>query len=268
MIKRIGIHSAPRSGSSWLGGIFSSHPKVAYKFQPLYSYEFKNAISVHSDELEIRQFFSNLLNSQSEFVNQLSFGISGSVKESDEENSKFLVYKEVRYHHLLKNLLEKDPEFIAIGLVRNPVMVLQSWWKAPKEFRADLGWDFLEEWKFAEKKNERKEEEYNGFTKWKELTLLFESLKEAYPKRFILVEYNELIKDTEGQIKLLFEKLGMDYPEETTQFINRKVQDANPYSINKLKISDHRIDDKFPVEVVSAIEVDLKGTSLEKYLYK
>ena len=37
----ISIHGVPRSGTSWLGQILDSSPKVRYKFQPLFSYAFK-----------------------------------------------------------------------------------------------------------------------------------------------------------------------------------------------------------------------------------
>ena len=34
----------PRSGTSWFGELFNSSPRVAYRFQPLFSYAFKDAI--------------------------------------------------------------------------------------------------------------------------------------------------------------------------------------------------------------------------------
>ena len=44
-MKRIAIHSAPRSGSSWLGQILNSSPKVCFRFQPLFSYAFKDYLN-------------------------------------------------------------------------------------------------------------------------------------------------------------------------------------------------------------------------------
>ena len=50
-----------------------------------------------------------------------------------------VIYKEVRYHHILENLLAVDKGIKLVLLVRNPVEVMSSWINAPKEF--DVKWN-------------------------------------------------------------------------------------------------------------------------------
>ena len=69
-ISKIAIHSAPRSGSSWLGSIFDSHPEVAYRFQPLFSYTHKDQLNESSSLNEINDFFEDILKSKDEFILQ------------------------------------------------------------------------------------------------------------------------------------------------------------------------------------------------------
>ena len=41
-MRHLALFGCPRSGTSWLGQIFNSAPDVAYRYQPLFSYEFKD----------------------------------------------------------------------------------------------------------------------------------------------------------------------------------------------------------------------------------
>src|SRR5690606_12113388 len=148
------IHSVPRSGSTWLGSIFNSHPQVVFRYQPLFSYAFKGALTPQSSEAEITDFFKQIANSNDDFINQKE-GIGKGIipKFSKNHQPTHICYKEVRYHHILSNLLKKDEEIKVIGLVRNPLAVIHSWLNAPKEFKKELGWKIEEEWQFAPKKN-------------------------------------------------------------------------------------------------------------------
>jgi hypothetical protein len=172
-MKKVAIHSVPRSGSTWLGSIFDSHPNVAYRYQPLFSYTHKGVLTPNSSKKEIDTFFQDILYTTDDFVLQKAAIEAGKIPSFFKESPTHIVYKEVRYHHILSNLLEQDNEIIVIGLIRNPFAVIHSWLNAPKEFRKDLGWKEMEEWQFAPKKNLNKPEEFNGFEKWKEVRDLF-----------------------------------------------------------------------------------------------
>ena len=166
-MKKVAIHSVPRSGSTWLGQIFNSHPDVAYRYQPLFSYAFKDRLNDHSTMEEIRKFFEELSLSQDKFLLQIEEGSLSNKYPVFEKNlpPTHVVYKEVRYHHIVENLLKQDNEILVIGLVRNPMAVMHSWLKSPREFRRDLGWDVMEEWRSGASKNAGKIEEFYGFDK-------------------------------------------------------------------------------------------------------
>ena len=82
----------------------------------------------------------------------------------------------------------------------------------------------MEEWYHASKKNQNKVEEFNGFDKWKEVTLLFEKLQQEYPKRFYLLRYDNLLTETEKEVKKMFSFCDLEYTNETKEFIRNSSQ--------------------------------------------
>ena len=269
MIKKIAIHSVPRSGSTWLGELFNSHPKVSYSYQPLFSYAFKERLSLHSNSEDIDVFFNDLANVKDDFVNQVKARNTGKLPVfNNKEKTEVVVYKEVRYHHLIEHLLDTSKDLKLIGLVRNPLAVINSWLNAPKEFRKDLGWQIDEEWQFAPKKNQNKIEEFNGYEKWKEVASLFLNLKAKYPNQFKLVKYNDLLCDTESVVKDLFVFSNLEMTKSTLDFIKqskqKEVDDA--YSVFKTRQIDDKWKTQLKAEIIDYINNDLKGTELETYL--
>ncbi|MCC6383988.1 MAG: sulfotransferase [Bacteroidia bacterium] len=265
---RIAIHSVPRSGSTWLGELFNSNPRVVYRYQPLFSYQFKGRLNENSNLFEIEKFFEEISRSEDEFITQLQarkVGIMPVFKKDAEVAA--IVYKEVRYHYILDNLLQQDQAIKVIGLVRNPLAVICSWLNAPKEFRKDKNWDEMEEWRAASRKNQDKREEFSGFEKWKEVTLLFEALERTYPAQFRLVHYSDLLSATGETIRSLFHFCGLDFSLSTQQFISdsRKIQNQNAYSVFKIKKSDDDWKGKLNPRIISEIEKDVRNTNFEKY---
>ena len=268
-MKRIALHSVPRSGSTWLGAIFDSHPEVVYKYQPLFSYRFKGCLTPASSEGDIVTFFADMANTADDFTDQVEAKNKGIVPSFDKADViKAIVYKEVRYHHILANMLEKDSNLKVIGLIRNPLSVIYSWLNAPKEFRADKGWKIEEEWRLAPKKNLNKPEEFNGYEKWKEVALLFEHFERAYPEQFFLLTYNDLLANTSKMVQELFAFCGLNYHERTDAFIQSSkaatVKDA--YSVFRKNQRDDKWRGRLANEIVAHICTDLAGTNLQKYL--
>lgn len=268
-MKNIAIHSVPRSGSTWLGNIFNSHPKVKFSYQPLFSYAFKDRISENSTSKEISEFLNDIFISEDEFINQKAAQEKGLVPIFKKDNVLTInCYKEVRYHHILKNLLEQNNEIKVIGLVRNPLATINSWLKAPREFRADLDWKVEDEWRYSNKKNLNKPEEFNGFEKWKEVTTLFEQLLNDFPKRFYLLKYDSLLDDKVSAIKDVFKFCELDFNQQTLDFLNISVEKNhdNAYSVYKQKTRDDSWVNELPKFIQDEITTDLKGTNLEKFL--
>lgn len=193
----------------------------------------------------------------------------GAVPEfSKTRTPEAVVYKEVRYHHILENLMSVHEDVKVVGLIRNPMATLCSWWKAPREFRSDLGWKLEEEWLEAPSKNQNRPEEYYGYLKWKEIALLFHKLQANFDDRFYLLRYLDLLQDTEHVVEQLFRFCGLKVPPSTLDFIRlSKASDAaDAYSVFRSKMSDNAWKGIVPDAIVEHIRADLSGTVLEAYL--
>ena len=71
------------------------------------------------------------------------------------------------------------------------------------------------------KENEEDPNQYFGYEKWKETTILFERLNEKYPSNFIIVKYSKLLSNAEKEIIKLFGKLDLEVFDATIDFIGR-----------------------------------------------
>jgi hypothetical protein len=267
-LKTIAIHSAPRSGSSWLGQIFNSSPAVAYRYQPLFSYTHKGKLTANSSSSEIDSFFEDILNTNDSFVLQRPDGkIHVDKLQFQKDKITHLVYKEVRYHYILSNLLEKYPDIKVIGLVRNPLAVLHSWQNAPSEF--DPAWNFQQEWKNAELKNKSLPENYYGFECWKKLTLEFTHLEKSYPNNFRIVFYSDLLSDPEKEIRHLFDWCELPINAQTLGFIKSsrsETQRNNSYSIYNNRLSDNEWVSQLDKEIIKCVEDELTGLNLQHFM--
>jgi len=268
-MKKIGIHSVPRSGSSWIGQIFNSSPDINFKFQPLFSYAFKDYLSETSSKEEINSFFEKIALSDDPFLLQqekIDKGIYPAFKKSVQKTH--IVYKEVRYHHILENMLKVDSDVIVVGIVRSPYAVVKSFLNAPREFRKDLGWDELAEWRYAKKKNLDRSEEFNGYEKWKEVVLLFQKLKKQYPNRFCFVKYDALLTNTLEEVESIFNFCGIPLQDQTRSFLlqSTQINQEDAYSVYKKKTVDDGWKEKLNSTIIDEISKDLKISSLEEYL--
>ena len=126
----LSIHGVPRSGTSWLGQVFDSHPDVAYRHQPLFAYRFKDRLNLQSTRQDVRRFLDELYQ-----VEDDDFILDASRREKAPDfwakaiktaPSPLMVMKEVRYHHLLPLLLESVPGMKIIGIVRHPCLLYTS----------------------------------------------------------------------------------------------------------------------------------------------
>lgn len=264
----ISIHGVPRSGTSWLGQIFNSSQNVRYKFQPLFSYAFKDALHVRSSKEEILNFYKELYNTQDEFLDQtkqIEKGIYPFFEEK-ELNPKTLVTKMVRYHYLLPTLLSTIDDFKLIAIIRNPLAVLHSWKKAPKELPPHLS--FEKEWRYAQNRNLFKPEEYFGFEKWKEATKLFLWAKEKYPDKVYVLKYEDLVSNTMEVTKEMFRFCELKYDGQTNHFINdsKSNMNDNPYSVYKDKSKIKEWEDQLPQAVIDEVFNELTGTEFEPFL--
>jgi len=264
-MRRIAIHSVPRSGSSWLGQIFNSSPEVCFRFQPLFSYAFKDYLNDKSSREDVVGFFENIAKSSDDFLLQkdkIENGEYPSFTKDDEFTH--IIYKEVRYHNIIKNMLTKDKELVVIGLIRNPFAVVNSFLNSPREFRKDLGWNEIEEWQFADKKNLDKAEEFFGYEKWKEVYFIFKELEKEFKDRFCVAYYDDLLQDTIKEVQRIFDFCDLDVNTQTKDFIKNSNSATNKkiYSVYRKKMNDKSWMSNLSTPIGDMISSDLQKNNI------
>lgn len=264
------IHSCPRSGSSWLLNVFNSAPNTKCLFQPLFSYTHKDKLNEFSSGHEISGFFEEIYNTDDNFAlmnNEWFFDNKGARRYPFFKKNKIprdLVFKHVRYHHLLQNLLHQNSQIKVIGIVRDPRATINSFLNT-KEFKPE--WDISAEWRFAPRKNKGMVEEFYGYERWKDTTRIFLNLEEIYPQRFRIVRYIDMVKKTEEIVRHLFDFSGLKFSEETRRFVaESKSQDSDDYGIYRVKSDDFDWKNSLDQKIIDAIEEDLGSSDNENLL--
>lgn len=256
-----------RSGTSWLGQIFDSSPSVCYRFQPLFSYAFKNRLNHASTRQDVENFFSDLYESDDHFLLQTDKRESGQYPIFQKRQSpSVLVFKENRYQYLFGRIVSLFENIKMVGIIRNPCAVINSWVKNPKEFPA--GSSLADEWRFGACKNQGREEEFFGFYKWREIANFYLDLADKFSHKVIVVRYEDLVNDTMDEAKKLFEFCGIPFTLQTEKFLaechSRRVE--TPYSVFKDKSVKDAWRSELPQSIIDEIYFELKGTRLEKFL--
>jgi len=217
---KIAIHSVPRSGSTWLGEIFNSSTKTKYCFQPLFSYRFKDYLSPQSTIADVEGFFQQLAYLETDdYILRKPERKNGTLPVFPFLEFSHVVYKEVRYHHILENLCNLRCNIKFVLLIRNPIEVMNSWINSPKEFHPS--WNIDEELLMAPKKNLSRAEEFYGLQAWIDTTKLFEQLASTFPDDVILIQYSDLKQNPVQATKTLFEFCHLSYEKSTESFLRQ-----------------------------------------------
>lgn len=220
----VALFGLPRSGTTWFGQLLNAHPEVLYRYQPLFSYEFKDFLSENFSAEELDMFHHKLPGASSEFT------CPPHPFEKDEPS--VLLYKNVRYHHLAKRMLEtSDMKIVFIS--RDPLAVMNSWYNAPREFHPH--WSIEQEWEFAPSKNQDRPEEFYGFDGWRRAELIHRENASLFGDRVKIVSYDELTNGTAEQIQELLQWLRLDMHPQVSTFIEASAKrDAqSTYSVFK-----------------------------------
>lgn len=261
------IAGVPRSGTSWLAEIMNSSPETACRFQPLFSWAFKDHVGVDSPREDYERFLHDLYASQDTFLLQTDKREAGIYPVFTKRPSpRVLCMKEVRYHYLHVRFLTYFPEFKLIAIVRNPCAVLASWMASPKEFPP--GSNPQSEWRLGACKNQGKPENFFGFYKWREATHIFLDLQERFPDRVQLIRYEDLVENPDSISEQLFAFVGLPFGEQTRRFLaecnNRHSDD--PYSVFKHKEVKDRWRRDLDPTIIRGVEEEIRGTRLEPFL--
>lgn len=265
---KVAIHGVPRSGTSWIGEILNSSPNTAYRYQPLFSYAHKDFLTNASIREDIDQFFSRLLHCDDDFTNQTKRRDLGDFPQFRKEKITHVIYKEVRYINLLFNLMRKTEDVTLCAVIRNPLSVISSWLKAPREFRKDLGWSALEEWRYALKKNLNRPEEFHGYEKWKEAANTFIELQKAYSNRVYILRYENMLANPMQETEKLFDFLNLKVTDQTNSFLceSTRCDKQDSYAVFRKNQSDDKWKTELHREISKQIHDDLRSTHLEIFV--
>jgi len=265
--KIIAIAGVPRSGTSWLGQIVDSSPHTAYRFQPLFSYAFKDAIDADSDKKDFQEFFEGIYTSADDFLLQTdkrTEGLYPTFRKA--ENPQYLAFKTCRYQYLLDKMLRYFENLNLLGIVRHPCATINSWLKNQREF--PKGADPRKEWRSGSCRNEGRMEEFFGFYKWREVAHLYLDLAEKYPQQVKVIQYESLVDAPISTAQEVFDFLGLAFFEQTRSFLEacHSVHLESPYAVFK----DKAVKDKWQFEldryIADEIIQGLTGTRLERFL--
>lgn len=265
-MNKIAVFGVPRSGTSWLSQILNSHPDVTLRFQPLFSYGHKGALSEQSSTQEVQMFFENILRTQDAFALMTTELQKNYPTFRKSPTPSHLVFKETRYLHIIENMLAQCTDVKVIGIVRNPLAVLTSWMQAPKEF--DPTWNINSEWRDAPSKNQNRPEEFYGFARWMAIAETFLRLKEQFPQQFLLVRYDELNNRPLDTSKVILDFCGLQVCDQVTDFIgaSKSRHDTDPYSVFRAKANDDSWQGILPDAIVAQIRLELIETPMNTFL--
>jgi hypothetical protein len=261
------ISGMPRSGTTWLSQIFASSPDVRLKSCPLFSYEFKNALDESSSAEQWDKLFSELYQTNSEFLDQDHLRKHGLVPSFEEknENPRHLIIKSNRFHNLIPHILKLNDQVLFIHIVRHPCATIYSWLSDPSEFPEHA--DQLEEWRTG-KCRKNGPGEFWGFDDWKKVTTQALRLSEQYPDRHKIIRYEDLVKNTEHYARDLFQFLQIPYGKQTQDFIgfSHRRHDNHKHSVFK----DPKLKDKWeemldPVIVLECLD-GVRDTALKQFV--
>lgn len=233
-MRKLIITGMPRSGTSWLGQIINSSPKVMFRTEPLFAYRFKNIINQQSSCQEINNFFISLIDINDDFILQTENQEAGYYPKFKKTHPNILAFKTTRHFELIERYLECVSNLDVIAIIRHPCATINSWFNSYREF---------------EKKGCLKEQdwrtggcrkgvigEYWGFNDWLESTKMFLAFSEKY-SNFHLIRYSDLVRDTNPTVNNLFSRVGIDNSSQTENFLVHCHQrhDSNSYSVYKSK---------------------------------
>lgn len=164
--------------------------------------------------------------------------------------------------------MRKTDDVVLVAVIRNPLSVINSWLRAPREFRRDLGWSEKEEWRYALKKNLNQPEEFHGYEKWKVATNIFLQLKIMFPDRVYIQKYRDLLEKPVKESQNLFDFLQLEFNEQTRSFLSSStsLEREDAYAVFRKNQTDDKWKTELDAAIAEEIMTDLEGTKLEIFV--
>lgn len=247
--------------------IFASVPQVRLKFCPLFSYEFKNLLDETSGAEEWAKLFHDVFHRESEYLDQEYLRKRGLVPTFAVKGPEptHLVIKTTRFHNLVPRILELHNSIRFVHLVRDPRASIYSWLTNAYEFPG--GANPMTEWRTGACRMNGAGE-FWGFDAWKFVTNQALKLAAAFPERFQIVNYEDMIADPEVVVRKMFDFCGLPYEEQTKEFLtcSRSRHDDNKRSVFKKPSEVRSWRGELDAEIAAAITKEVASTPLEQFL--
>ena len=257
----------PRSGTTWLSQVFESSPDVVVRLSPPYSYDFRGSLAAGSDAAGWREVLGGSVASDDRFLTQNWRRDSGELPEfaDDKADASRLAIKDTRFHDLYESGMAALPAARMIYIVRHPGASLWSW-RMCKEFPADA--DFGEQWRSGQCRKQDGPGEYWGFDDWLALTQAYYERAAADPQRYLVVRYEQMVRDALGTAERMLAFSGLRLHPATAEFVlaSQASFDPRPYSVfkgNELR-QDWRT--QMPAEILDEVERETAAAGLGELL--
>lgn len=198
-LKPLFLFSVPRSGSTLIQRILSTHPKISTVTEPwillpyLYTLKDGGAFTEYGHRKmvsAVRDFYQNFPGGKDNYIQEIKSLVLRLYEKAVEGNPVYFLDKTPRYHLVSDEILQMFPEGKFIVIWRNPLAVAASiinTWKNGKwnlhEFYVDL---------------------YTGINN---LSKTFKT----YRKNVLFVKYEDLLSEPESTLKKIFAYIELDY---------------------------------------------------------
>lgn len=261
------VAGMPRSGTTWLGQIFDSHPEVAYRVCPLFCYSLKDAVAAESPRAEWSEVFRRAFLEPSDYMLDIRGRLAGDLPAFSQKTvpPSRLVLKFDHHQDLVGRALELFANLRVVALVRNPCAAIDSWLRAPKEFPQDA--DPLLHWRDGRIKKRWRGDHF-GFDDWVRLATEFLALERRHPGRAEVIRYEDLVRGGAAVAEPLLARCGLASHPATAAFIRESQARHSDATYGVFK--DPRVveawRERLPGRIRAEIERELSGTPLEVFL--
>lgn len=263
----IWLSGMPRSGTSWVAQILASHPSVRLKYDPLFSYEFKNALDDTAGADDWAALFADVYARESPYLDQEFLRVDGHVPsfERRDRYPPVLAIKSNRHHDLIAHAVRIGVTMKVLHLVRDPVDTIASWLANKNEFPESAS--AIDEWRTGTCRKTAPGE-YWGFDDWKKVTEEANALAATHPDRFRVTSYDAFVADPVTCATGMFAWIGLDLSGQTRRFLedSRTRHSDHPRAVfrDPRKRKDHRA--ALPEGTEATIRTELAGTGLASFL--
>lgn len=261
------IAGMPRSGTTWLGQIFDSHPDTAYRVCPLFCYSLKNALTLESPRSAWQYVLERAFLEPTDYMLETAGRLAGDLPVFPMKSvpPQRLVLKFDHHQDLVGRALDLFEDLLVVAIVRNPCAAIDSWLRAPREFPQTA--DPILHWRDGAIKK-RWPGDHFGFDDWVRLAKSFLALQRHFPERVRLVRYEELVHGGAPVADSLLGWSGLPPNRSVAEFVHASQSRHSEATYGVFK--NPRVVDawreRLPGAIREAIERELRGTPLEIFL--